>query len=65
MHVEYSLYHLTCRSQTKQNESTEDEAIRITYQLSSLCRRSAGVLDWLPLVESVLTLQSNNDIEKS
>ncbi|XP_058794135.1 vacuolar protein sorting-associated protein 8 homolog isoform X2 [Phymastichus coffea] len=50
---------------SKQSESTEDEAIRITFQLSNLCRRSAGVLDWLPLVESVLSLQSNNDIEKT
>ncbi|XP_014213894.1 vacuolar protein sorting-associated protein 8 homolog isoform X2 [Copidosoma floridanum] len=50
-------------SVSTQDESKEDDAIQVTSQLSSMCRRSAGILDWLPLVNAVLNLQrfSNND----
>ncbi|KAJ8681567.1 hypothetical protein QAD02_017359 [Eretmocerus hayati] len=49
----------------KQDELFYDEAVQITSHLSGLCKRSAGVLDWLPLVEVVTNLQSENDSSKS
>ncbi|XP_016842298.1 vacuolar protein sorting-associated protein 8 homolog [Nasonia vitripennis] len=52
-------------NESNRNASTENEAVRITSQLAGLCRRSAGTLDWIPLVDVVLSLQSNNDVQKS
>ncbi|XP_031846274.1 vacuolar protein sorting 8 [Nomia melanderi] len=50
-----------------QNESSENESIHATIQLAGLCRRSAGNLDWMPLVETILRTHSkcnNEQVEK-
>ncbi|XP_063986290.1 vacuolar protein sorting-associated protein 8 homolog [Diachasmimorpha longicaudata] len=36
----------------------EEDVVKMTQQVAGLCRRAAGNLDWMPLVESVLQPQS-------
>lgn len=42
----------------------EDEVVKVTIQVSGLCRRSAGNLDWMPLVETVLQPHSGNNNQR-
>ncbi|XP_012276200.1 vacuolar protein sorting-associated protein 8 homolog [Orussus abietinus] len=53
-----------CFEMCCQGATSEEEAIRGTMQLASLCRRSAGALDWMPLVEAVLRPSADNDNQK-
>nr|XP_033321301.1 vacuolar protein sorting-associated protein 8 homolog [Megalopta genalis] len=46
------------------NEISENETIHTTVQLAGLCRRSAGNLDWMPLVENILKTHSNSNNER-
>ncbi|KAL7301163.1 hypothetical protein TKK_0006134 [Trichogramma kaykai] len=48
----------------ERDEFIQDEAHNITSQLAGLCRRSAGVLDWMPLVKVVLSLLNGRDTQK-
>ncbi|XP_054013291.1 vacuolar protein sorting-associated protein 8 homolog [Hylaeus anthracinus] len=47
-----------------QNKVSENETIHSTVQLAGLCRRSAGNLDWMPLMEIILRTHSNSNNEK-
>nr|XP_034192046.1 vacuolar protein sorting-associated protein 8 homolog [Osmia lignaria] len=47
-----------------QNKSLENTSIHTAIQLAGLCRRSAGNLDWMPLVEIILQTHSNSKDEK-
>lgn len=48
----------------QQNNSSENEIIHIAAQLAGICRRSAGNLDWVPLVEAVFRSHSGNNKQK-
>lgn len=48
-----------------QGTVSESEPIHSAVQLAGMCRRSAGNLDWMPLVETILRTHSNSDDEKS
>ena len=47
-----------------QGTVSESEPIHSAVQLAGMCRRSAGNLDWMPLVETILRTHSNSDDEK-
>lgn len=44
----------------RQNKASESETVRAAAQLAGICRRSAGNLDWMPLVEAVFRSHSEN-----
>ena len=44
-------------------EGKDDEVVSIVAQLSGLCRRAAGILDWIPLVNKILHIQSTNNLQ--
>ncbi|XP_051156587.1 vacuolar protein sorting-associated protein 8 homolog [Leptopilina boulardi] len=48
-----------------QTNVSDVNAVQITTQLAALCRRAAGTLDWMPLVETVLHPHSDNNIHKA
>ncbi|XP_043274533.1 vacuolar protein sorting-associated protein 8 homolog isoform X2 [Venturia canescens] len=56
LHEHLRIYHC--------EDATDGDAVRSTIQLSGLCRRSAGNLDWMPLVEAVLQPQSDDNDQK-
>ncbi|XP_012165975.1 vacuolar protein sorting-associated protein 8 homolog [Bombus terrestris] len=50
-----------------QNKVSENASIHSAIQLAGICRRSAGNLDWMPLVETILQTHSNStnkEVEK-
>lgn len=47
-----------------QNQVSENASIHSAMQLAGICRRSAGNLDWMPLVETILQTHSNSNDEK-
>ncbi|XP_033214134.1 vacuolar protein sorting-associated protein 8 homolog [Belonocnema kinseyi] len=47
-----------------QTNISDKDVVQTTTQLASLCRRSAGSLDWMPLVEAVLHPHSDNNLQK-
>ncbi|XP_076619382.1 vacuolar protein sorting 8 isoform X2 [Colletes latitarsis] len=47
-----------------QSKVSEDESIHTTIQIAGLCRRSAGTLDWMPLMETILQTHSKTNDEK-
>ncbi|XP_048511434.1 vacuolar protein sorting-associated protein 8 homolog isoform X2 [Athalia rosae] len=55
----HSLFERHCR-----DEITENEAAKATSELAALCRRAAGNLDWMPLVETVLHPYTENNNQK-
>ncbi|XP_043667984.1 vacuolar protein sorting-associated protein 8 homolog isoform X2 [Vespula pensylvanica] len=61
---------LMCKIEPKnycQDKAFEKEAIITAMQLAGMCRRSAGSLSWMPLVEVVLKTHSdsiNENVEK-
>lgn len=58
------MIYLNLRFQYCKKKIQEDDAVRVTLQLSGLCRRSAGNLDWMPLVETVLRTNTDENNEK-
>ncbi|XP_046485765.1 vacuolar protein sorting-associated protein 8 homolog [Neodiprion pinetum] len=54
-----SLFEMHCGGDIKSNK-----AIQATSELAALCRRAAGHLDWMPLVETVLHPYTENNIQK-
>lgn len=48
-----------------QTNVSDVNAVQVTTQLAALCRRSAGTLDWMPLVETVLHQHSDNNVQKA
>lgn len=49
----------------RQGDVSENESIYAAMQLAGLCRRSAGNLDWMALVEAVFRSHSENSTEKA
>lgn len=49
----------------RQNKATENETINAAAQLAGICRRSAGNLDWMPLVEAVFRSHSENNKQQA
>ncbi|KAK0095425.1 hypothetical protein PV326_008414 [Microctonus aethiopoides] len=47
-----------------EDEIADSDVVYATIQISGLCRRSAGNLDWMPLVETVLQPQSDNNNQR-
>ncbi|KAG7189422.1 hypothetical protein KM043_017126 [Ampulex compressa] len=47
-----------------QNEMSENDTIHAAIQLAGMCRRAAGNLDWMPLVEAVLRTHPDCDSKK-
>ncbi|CAK9833216.1 Vacuolar protein sorting-associated protein 8 homolog [Anthophora retusa] len=47
-----------------QNKVPENAPIHSAIQLAGICRRSAGNLDWMPLIETILKAHSNSNDEK-
>lgn len=47
-----------------QNKVSENETIHAAVQLAGICRRSAGNLDWMPLVDTILQTHSNSNEKK-
>lgn len=48
----------------RRNEAGEDSAARAAGQVAGLCRRAAGNLDWMPLIETILEARSDNGGEE-
>lgn len=55
----HALFEMVCRG-----TRTDNEAVQATSELAALCRRAAGSLDWMPLVETVLHPCAENNNEK-
>lgn len=49
----------------RQNKASESEIIRSAAQLAGICRRAAGNLDWMPLVEAVFRSHSENNKQQT
>ncbi|XP_011152021.1 vacuolar protein sorting-associated protein 8 homolog isoform X1 [Harpegnathos saltator] len=49
----------------RHNKASESEAVRAAAQLAGICRRSAGNLDWMPLVEAVFRSHSENNKQQA
>lgn len=45
----------------RQNEASESETVHAAGQLAGICRRSAGNVDWMPLVEAVFRSHTQNN----
>jgi len=45
----------------RQNKASESETIHAAGQLAGICRRSAGNVDWMPLVEAVFQSHTQNN----
>lgn len=43
----------------RQNKASESETVNAAIQLAGICRRSAGNLDWMPLVEVMFRSENN------
>lgn len=48
----------------RQDEASESETVHAAIQLAGICRRSAGNLDWMPLVEVMFRSHSENNKQK-
>lgn len=48
----------------RQDEASESETVHAAAQLAGICRRSAGNLDWMPLVEAAFHSHSENNKQK-
>lgn len=48
----------------RQDEASESETVHAAAQLAGICRRSAGNLDWMPLVEAAFRSHSENNKQK-
>ncbi|XP_066595487.1 vacuolar protein sorting-associated protein 8 homolog isoform X2 [Prorops nasuta] len=48
-----------------QGLSTEQDIIQLAMQLTGLCRRSSGQLDWMPLFEALFRLHSGHNNQKA
>ncbi|XP_029169096.1 vacuolar protein sorting-associated protein 8 homolog [Nylanderia fulva] len=48
----------------RQDEASESETMHAAAQLAGICRRSAGNLDWMPLVEAAFRSHSDNNKQK-
>ncbi|XP_012058541.1 PREDICTED: vacuolar protein sorting-associated protein 8 homolog [Atta cephalotes] len=48
----------------RQNKASESETVHAAIQLAGICRRSAGNLDWMPLVEVMFRSHSENNRQK-
>ncbi|EFN62096.1 Vacuolar protein sorting-associated protein 8-like protein [Camponotus floridanus] len=46
------------------DEASESETVHAAAQLAGICRRSAGNLDWMPLVETAFRSHSENNKQK-
>lgn len=49
----------------QQNGASESETVHAAAQLAGICRRAAGNLDWMPLVEAVFRSHSENDKQQT
>lgn len=49
----------------QQNKTSESETVHAAAQLAGICRRSAGNLDWMPLVEAVFRSHSENNKQQT
>ncbi|XP_017885655.1 vacuolar protein sorting-associated protein 8 homolog isoform X2 [Ceratina calcarata] len=48
----------------RKNEVNEEAVTRAAGQVAGLCRRAAGNLDWMPLIETILEAHSNGREER-
>ncbi|XP_070163192.1 vacuolar protein sorting-associated protein 8 homolog isoform X1 [Polyergus mexicanus] len=48
----------------QQDKASESETVHAAAQLAGICRRSAGNLDWMPLVEAAFRSHSENNKNK-
>ncbi|KAG5327788.1 VPS8 protein, partial [Pseudoatta argentina] len=48
----------------RQDKTSESETVHAAIQLAGICRRSAGNLDWMPLVEVMFRSHSENNRQK-
>ncbi|XP_029672254.1 vacuolar protein sorting-associated protein 8 homolog isoform X2 [Formica exsecta] len=48
----------------QQDKASESETVHAAAQLAGICRRSAGNLDWMPLVEAAFRSHSENNKQK-
>ncbi|XP_071579546.1 vacuolar protein sorting-associated protein 8 homolog [Temnothorax nylanderi] len=49
----------------RQDKAPESETVHAAIQLAGICRRSAGNLDWMPLVEVMFRSHSENNRQKA
>lgn len=49
----------------RQDRASESETVHAAIQLAGICRRSAGNLDWMPLVEVMFRSHSENNRQKT
>lgn len=49
----------------RQDKASESETVHAAIQLAGICRRSAGNLDWMPLVEVMFGSHSENNRQKA
>lgn len=49
----------------RQDKASENETVHAAVQLAGICRRSAGNLDWMPLVDAIFRSHSENNKEKT
>lgn len=49
----------------RQDKASESETVHAAIQLAGICRRSAGNLDWMPLIEVMFRSHSENNRQKA